>query len=416
MQVVLEYNPKDYCEHQGELEVCVNGHLATLIPIKSVLPFASLKTDTSQLDFGVQVNEHQIVQKYFEIINSGELAGCFHTQSSLPSCLSLSLLNGKVEPKQSLKIQVKLLCNQAGDIDEHVWLTFDNKETSTVSIHIKCSIIERLLKVFTVDDPEMQINKLSYDFVYYGSVATKKVILYNDSPVSSDFVITVDEKMSECVNKNKGLAVALTAYEIGGGNHGDITSHLDSIFKIFPQKGTLCPYERCMVKFIFAPKTFVNDKGWSHSKVIPQQKDYNILVKFTIANKIVTNCNEECKIVALTASAISVDIKVIPDETIDFGCCTNGEKIIRDIKIMNCSTALPLKFKCQDLAHYSCHPSCGEISKETSVVLKLYFEPKQLGFHNFHFFVHFWGPELKMLRQVLLHFSAAMLFCSYFYV
>ena len=69
---------------------------------------------------------------------------------------------------------------------------------------------------------------------------------------------------------------------------------------------------------------------------------------------------------------------------------------------MNCSTALPLKFKCQDLAHYSCHPSCGEISKETSVVLKLYFEPKQLGFHNFQFFVHFWGPELKILRQVLI--------------
>ena len=57
-------------------------------------------------------------------------------------------------------------------------------------------------------------------------------------------------------------------------------------------QGTLCPYERCMVKFIFAPKTFVSNKGWSHSRVVPHQKDYNILVEFTIANKMVTNCNE----------------------------------------------------------------------------------------------------------------------------
>ena len=34
MQVVLEYDPNDYCEHQGELEVYVNGHVTMLIPIK----------------------------------------------------------------------------------------------------------------------------------------------------------------------------------------------------------------------------------------------------------------------------------------------------------------------------------------------------------------------------------------------
>ena len=74
---------------------------------------------------------------------------------------------------------------------------------------------------------------------------------------------------------------------------------------------------------------------------------------------------------------------------------------IDTFQIMNCSNGLPLKFKCQDLAHYSCHPSYGVISKESSVLLKVYFKPKQLGFHNFQFFLHFWGPELKILRQVL---------------
>ena len=90
----------------------------------SILPCAKLSVNTSQLDFGIQVNEHQVVPGYFNIVNSGDLDGCFHLLSPLPSYLLISSSRGQLKPKQSQKIQVKLLCNEVGEIDEYFRLVY----------------------------------------------------------------------------------------------------------------------------------------------------------------------------------------------------------------------------------------------------------------------------------------------------
>lgn len=85
-----------------------------------MLPFANLTADTSQLNFGVQVNENQVVPGCFSITNSGYLDGNFSLQTPLPSYLSISLSNGTLKPKQSQKIEIRILCKQVGAIDEYV--------------------------------------------------------------------------------------------------------------------------------------------------------------------------------------------------------------------------------------------------------------------------------------------------------
>lgn len=78
--------------------------------------------------------------------------------------------------------------------------------------------------------------------MYYGSVITKKLILFNNSPIASDYMINIDKKMSECVNKSKSLAMALTNCGAKKKDQ-DSTPGLDSIFKISPQKVSELPYD-----------------------------------------------------------------------------------------------------------------------------------------------------------------------------
>ena len=90
----------------------------------SILPGANLNIDSSELSFGVQTNEHQVVCGHFNIINSGDLEGSFDLKHPLPSNLSLSPSVGKLAPNQSQKIQVKILCNKSGEVDEFIRLVF----------------------------------------------------------------------------------------------------------------------------------------------------------------------------------------------------------------------------------------------------------------------------------------------------
>lgn len=114
--------------------------------------------------------------------------------------------------------------------------TVDNKENDSIlSIHVACSIVERRLEILDPHDSEKHINKLSFNRVYYGSMVTGKVILFNNSPVASDFIVTIDEKMSECVDKSKNLAIALTKFDSINENQA-IAPCLDSVFKASPQK------------------------------------------------------------------------------------------------------------------------------------------------------------------------------------
>lgn len=89
---------------------------------------------------------------------------------------------------------------------------------------------------------------------------------------------------------------------------------------------------------------------------MPSQRDYNVLVKFSLINKVVTRticdidgklikkCNNclsfvhmavdvGSKIIAMVASARPVQVKVTPSESIDFGCCVSGKSTSKDFEV-----------------------------------------------------------------------------------
>lgn len=109
-----------------------------------------------------------------------------------------------------------------------------SREDTTLSVNVRCKIIERKLEVVDLQEKE-QIKRLCFDHVYYGSVITKKLILSNNSPIASDFIIVIDEKMSECINKSKSLALTFTKCDSTERDEENAPS-LDSIFEISPNK------------------------------------------------------------------------------------------------------------------------------------------------------------------------------------
>ena len=76
----------------------------------SLPPSPLIGVDSSVVDFGCLVNEHQITSRWFTVRNTGTKEGSFivHT-SSLPSAFTVATTEGRLRPGQALDIVVSLL-------------------------------------------------------------------------------------------------------------------------------------------------------------------------------------------------------------------------------------------------------------------------------------------------------------------
>lgn len=108
----------------------------------------------------------------------------------------------------------------------------DNEEHKSLSICVKCTIIQRVLELLDSLDSNTHVEKVSLNHVYYGSVITKKLTLFNVSPVVTDFVVAIDKEMSESVNMGKSLAMTLNCYE---PSEKEVMC-LDALFDVTPKK------------------------------------------------------------------------------------------------------------------------------------------------------------------------------------
>lgn len=46
------------------------------------------------------------------------------------------------------------------------------------------------------------------------------------------------------------------------------------------------PYKKCILEFIFSPRTSSTKKGWNQYQTESTQRDYSVLFKFVITNKL----------------------------------------------------------------------------------------------------------------------------------
>ncbi len=78
--------------------------------------------NTPEIDFGIQVNEYQFITKQFQILNSGDLEGCYKVMPHLIPHVRIYPISGKLKPNRSQTITIELLCKDVGTITEAIRL------------------------------------------------------------------------------------------------------------------------------------------------------------------------------------------------------------------------------------------------------------------------------------------------------
>ena len=97
--------------------------------------------------------------------------------------------------------------------------------------------------------------------------------------------------------------------------------------------------------------------------------------------------------VAVTGTALPVDIRLLPATQLDFGGCLVNFCSCMQLQLQNNSSALPLEFSCQKLAHYRCDPDKGRLEPGQQVELRVSFRPRQLGDLNTTLQIEILGPD-----------------------
>lgn len=117
------------------------------------------------------------------------------------------------------------------------------------------------------------------------------------------------------------------------------------------------PYKKCILEFIFSPRTSSTKKGWNQYQTESTQRDYSVLFKFVITNKLPSDnifadegefffffiikfmlfvlCTMEgCKLMVAIASARPVHVRTSPEKMMDFGSCFTGNAVIKNIEVL----------------------------------------------------------------------------------
>lgn len=114
----------------------------------------------------------------------------------------------------------------------HFRFDFDNE--SSTSIKIKCIIVQRTLEVVDITDNKSVINRLSFKNIYYGDTDIYRVILFNNSPVNSNYLISVNPKKSHSITVGGSLALTIRKGIL------EKTSDLENMFEISPNQVNMC--------------------------------------------------------------------------------------------------------------------------------------------------------------------------------
>ncbi|CAI8019089.1 Cilia- and flagella-associated protein 47 [Geodia barretti] len=394
LPVVLQYSPKgddEACHHCGSLEVFVNSSLSLTIPISAVPRSPRLHLSEEVVDVGCLVTENQIHTTSFSLSNLGTREGAFFIDTSpLPGCISLQPTTGHLLPLQSTRIQLEILCKEEIEFSYALRISTsapptavdtpaantggEGEEEEKAAPSLLLTVCGRLeSRALRVLDPLSlsSLPSLSFPPTYYDTTTSRQVILFNESPVSTDYLCLLDKRArGSGVGGAEGVAMALT--EGGPGQErwreqGSTPPH-ESIISVLPSQGTLLPYEKRKLELTFAPRFVSSDSGWSHFQATPTRRDYTLYLRFLAVdtNRESTASGGDLE-VAVCATALPVDVQLEPSPPLQFGATPTMSPITQHVKVHNKSDTLPLYFTTHRVPHYTCHPPSGHIPPSPSL-------------------------------------------------
>ena len=169
---------------------------------------------------------------------------------------------------------------------------------------------------------------------------------------------------------------------------------LPSLVTMHPNQGTIGPYQKIPVTFKFSPRFTPSPCGWNHNQEVAARRDYALFMHIEplgVDTDTSVRAGDDPRVeVAVTGTALPVQVSVLPDKTFEFGECATGDTISILTTIQNDSPLLPAAFSVNQVAHFKAKPSHGVVSPGQRADLLLTFCPTQMGHlkNKLHIDVH----------------------------
>ncbi|XP_036357875.1 cilia- and flagella-associated protein 47-like isoform X1 [Octopus sinensis] len=231
-------------------------------------------------------------------------------------------------------------------------------------------------------DPETEkiMEKIQFGYCYYGCDLIQFATLYNNSPIPAKFVAVVDEKAdgeeTEC---NITEPASLVLMKKAGLAEGKSNVH-SGLLDILPYEGTLTPYEKILVAFLFKPRWELSPLGWKCLQEPPPRRDFVLFVNFNIVGIPFPPENQPKHglEVPITGTALPVLLSLEP-EKYHFGSCAVGMRSETEAILLNYSPVLPANYHFNNGAHFRAHPYKGVLQPGQQERITFSFIPKQIG-------------------------------------
>ncbi|EGD76342.1 hypothetical protein PTSG_01042 [Salpingoeca rosetta] len=350
-------------ELEDAVHFFVDGEMEFQVPVVYTAPRAKVKVD-APVDFGDVMEDGEVHTKWTRLVNAGNAPAPFRllTRELHDKRLRVIPESGTLAPAgtegddQMLRVEftatgTDMCCEQLGV------LVGDEVQTE---LDIQASVLGQSLYLA---DPVTGKRVTSHDLgcIYYGTERPFKVIIVNDRPADTMFVV-------QPVSHHAWL------YTANGREPCFSYASASDIVAPVPVDGHLTTNERRVCSFIFQPSLSVEELQAPNWHELPYAARRDFRCKFKLIGLNTSLAHE----IEFTGSAVVPTFTLAPT-ILKFDDCLVGEKQEMAVTLGNTSKQLPLSYDVDRAAHFSASPAKGLLLPGQTADIMVAFTPHQPG-------------------------------------
>ena len=321
----------------------------------------------------------------FKVRNSGGLPAVYTADTKkCPSGLKIEPKSGTILSGESTLFTIQLIAKQPINFKCEInFLLSDTSDTFSVPLSGRIMSRNLILLSCSEDFCEM-ISKIDFGHTYYDTSIVRNSIIFNNCPTTTNFVIILaPPKNGSGINVARFdhpaslLATSETGYP-ANLEHGNSLPH-SHIISVSPNQGTLQPFEKRKIVFVFSPVFVSNPIGWLHNRENPYKREYTMGVNIIPANPSQTT-EHEGRLVELAVKATAQPVELeLKENKLELGLCIVNKPYTVRTELTNQSTVLPIQFRIPHVANLVVNPSIGKLEPNSTVSVQIVFTATAIG-------------------------------------
>ena len=301
-----------------------------------------------------------------------------------PSELKLEPKSGTINSGESTLFTIQLIAKQPINFKSEIRFVLSDTN-DTFSVPISGRIMARNLIVLSCSEDFCEmISKIDFGHTFYDTSIVRSAIIFNNCPTTTNFVVILaPQKNGSGINVTRfdHPASLLATSEAGyppNLEHGDSLPH-SRIISISPHQGTLQPFEKRKIVFMFSPIFVSNPIGWFHNRESPYKREYTMELQIVPANPSRTT-EFEGQLVELAVKATAEPVELeLKENKLELGLCVVNRPYTVRTELTNQSTVLPIKFRIPHVANLVVTPSNGKLEPNSTVPIQIVFTATSIG-------------------------------------